>query len=230
MKTIGLLGGMSWESTLEYYRLINLEVKRQLGGSHSAKILMYSFDYHELEILLEQNKWDEITQQLVNHGKKLKESGAEILLICANTMHIVADEVEKQVGIPLIHIAKATLNQVKYLDLTNVLLVGTIYTMKSTLYPNIFSHQDVSVIVPDIRDQAMIHRTIYHELILGIFSNESKVKFIEVINKAKLKGIQGVILGCTEIPMLIRQQDLDIPLFNTMEIQVKAAVDFSLND
>jgi aspartate racemase len=230
MKTIGLLGGMSWESTLEYYRLINLEVKRQLGGSHSAKILMYSFDYHELELLLEQDRWDEITKLLVYHGKKLKESGAEILLICANTMHIVADEVEKQVGIPLVHIAKATLNQVKYLDLTNVLLVGTIYTMKSTLYPNIFSHQDVSVIVPDIRDQAMIHRTIYHELILGIFSNESKVKFIEVINKAKLKGIQGVILGCTEIPMLIQQQDLDIPLFNTMEIQVKAAVDFSLND
>jgi aspartate racemase len=230
MKTIGLLGGMSWESTLEYYRLINLEVKSRFGGSHSAKILMYSFDYHELELLLEQDRWDEITKLLVYHGKKLKESGADVLVICANTMHIVANEVEKQVGLPLIHIAKATLNEVQNLGLKKVLLIGTMYTMKSTLYPDIFSDQDVSIITPDTRDQALIHRTIYKELILGIFTNESKENFIEIINKSKLMGVQGVILGCTEIPMLIQQQDLDIPLFNTMKVHVKAAVDFAIND
>lgn len=231
MKTIGLLGGMSWESTLEYYRLINMEVKQRLGGSHSASILMYSFDYHQLEKLLEQNRWDEIAQLLIRQAKKLKDAGAEILLICANTMHIVADQVEQESGLPLIHIVKSTLEDAQKRHIHRVALLGTMYTMESPIYPHLFSKGGIEVILPSKREMAMIHRTIYQELILGNFNETSRHRFLDVIHDLRNKGAEAVILGCTEIPLLIHDEHLPgFPVLNTMQIHARSAVDAALRD
>ncbi|MFH0767273.1 MAG: aspartate/glutamate racemase family protein, partial [Bacillota bacterium] len=224
VKTIGLLGGMSWESTLEYYRLINLYTKDLFGESHSAKCILYSFDYHELELLLHQNRWDEITKQLVEHGKKLKAYGADFLVICANTMHIVAADVEKQVGLKIVHIVEATRNEIIKLGLSKVGLLGTKFTMESSMYPKMMEIHDIEVILPTKKEQKLIHQTIYQELILGNYSNESKNKFIEIIHDMKQRGAEGVILGCTEIPLLIHDKDVDIAVLNTMKIHAFAAV------
>ena len=230
MKTIGLLGGMSFESTLEYYRLINLLIKQKLGGSHSAKILMYSFDYHELEVLLEQNRWDDITELLVVQAKKLKDAGAELLVICANTMHIVADRVEHESGLEVIHIVKSTLSEINQLDLKHVALLGTMYTMESPMYPTIFKTHHVEVLLPSKRDMAMIHRTIYQELILGQFKESSRNRFLEVIEQLRLQGAEGVVLGCTEIPLLIQPEHLKgFPVLNTMHLHAIAAVEAALS-
>lgn len=229
MKTIGMLGGMSFESTLEYYRLINEEVKRRLGGSHSAKIAMISFDYHVLERLLEKGDWDQIADLLSQEGRHLKDMGADMLVICANTMHVIADRVEKACDLPLIHIVKATLSEAKKRHLTKVALLGTMYTMESPLYPSIFKEDGIEVILPDKRDMAMIHRTIYTELILGTLKDESREKFLEVIFKLREKGAQGVILGCTEIPLLIHEKHLPgFPVLNTMKLHAFAAVDAAI--
>jgi aspartate racemase len=229
MKTIGLLGGMSYESTLEYYRLINQGIKQRLGGSHSAKILMYSFDYHELEVLLEQNRHDDITQLLIIHAQKLKDAGADLLVICANTMHIYADQIELECGLPLIHIVKSTLTEINRLNLKKVALLGTMYTMESPMYPTIMKSSDVDVILPTKRDMAMIHRTIYQELILGKFHESSRNRFLQVIDQLKLQGAEGVVLGCTEIPLLIKEEHLlGFPLLNTMQIHAEAAVEAAL--
>jgi aspartate racemase len=229
MKTIGLLGGMSFESTTEYYKLINRLVQAKLGGSHSAKILMYSFDYYELEKLLEEKRWDLITDVLVEQGKKLKEAGAEGIVLCANTMHVVADEVEKQVGLPLIHIVKSTLKYAMKHEMKKLFLLGTVYTMDHPIYKEIFKNDNIEIIVPDEREKTLIHRTIYLELIKGVFSNESKKKFIDIIQKYELKGIEGVILGCTEIPLLIRQEDVELPILNTMDLHINDVVEYILS-
>lgn len=231
MKTIGLLGGMSYESTLEYYRIINLEIKQRLGGSHSAKILMYSFDYQELEVLLEQNDWDQIAEKLIYHAKQLKNAGAELLVICANTMHIVADRVEQESGLKVIHIAKSTLEETQRLNLSSVALLGTLYTMESPMYPQIFQEANIDIILPEKRDRAMIHRTIYQELILGDFKDISRNRFLKVVESLKLKGAQGVILGCTEIPLLIKPEHImGFPLLNTLHLHAKAAVEAALSN
>jgi aspartate racemase len=231
MKTIGLLGGMSWESTLEYYRLINLEIKNKLGGSHSAKILMYSFDYHELEKLLVENRWDDITALLIQAALKLKQAGAELLVICANTMHIVADQVEKATGLPLIHIVKSTLNQAKSLGLKKLALLGTMYTMESPLYPSIFHADGIEIILPSRRAMGMIHRTIYQELILGTLKESSRDQFLNTIHDLRKEGAEGVILGCTEIPLLIKSEHLpDFFVLDTMKIHAKDAAESALSD
>ncbi len=225
MKTIGLLGGMSYESTLEYYRLINQDIQKRLGGSHSAKILLYSFDYAELEQLLKLNDWKQIEDRLSQEGNKLKHAGADQIALCANTVHLVAKDVEKRVGLPLIHIAEATAQKVSEKGLKKVLLLGTIYTMGSTMYSDIFKQKKIDMITPSPRDQAFIHRTIYQELIRGLFKEESKNKFLDIINHIfEEEKMDGVILGCTEIPLLIHQQDLELPLFNTLEIHVEKIV------
>jgi len=226
MKTIGLLGGMSYESTLEYYRLINQGIQRAMGGSHSAQILLYSFDYRELEVLLEKDHWQQIEDRLTEEGHKLKEAGADMIALCANTVHIVAKNVEKRVGLPLIHIAEATADKAIDKGLKKVLLLGTIYTMGSTMYKDIFKQKNIELITPSLRDQAFIHRVIYHELIRGIFNEGSRIKFLEIIHKIEEEStIDGVILGCTEIPLLIEQKHIELPLLNTLEIHVEKMIE-----
>ena len=224
MKTIGLLGGMSYESTTTYYHLINTQIQKKLGESHSAKILLYSFDYYELEILLNEQKWDIILGMLVEQGIKLKQAGAELLALCANTMHILANEVEKQVGLPLIHIAEATALEIKNDHIENVLLLGTKYTMQSLLYPELLAKHQLKTHLPNDKEQDYIHHTIYDELIKGVYQSTSKHQFISIINKYKLLGIEGVILGCTEIPLLIKKGDIDIKRYDTLEIHINAIV------
>ena len=228
MKTIGMLGGMSFESTLDYYKLINEGVRNHLNGSHSAKIMMYSYDYQELELLLEKNKWDEVTNRLSEEAIKLKNQGADFLVICANTMHIVADEVEKRSGLNVIHIVKSTLGFAKEKKIKKVLLLGTLYTMQSQMYPKIFKENDIELVTPDQVDQAFVHRTIYLELIRGILLDSSKIRLLDIIKKHQKNGVEAVILGCTELPLIIKDNDVDLPLLNTLKIHVDAVVQYAL--
>lgn len=229
MKTIGILGGMSFESTTVYYQEINKLVNKELQLSHSAKILLYSFDYRELEILLEQNDWRKITNLLITQANKLKTAGADFLLIGANTMHIVADQIEEATQLKICHIVDATLEKVKSLNLTKVLLLGTKYTMQSTIYQNRFEKQGIEVITPQTQDQDIIHDIIYNELILGKFNVSSKQKIIDIMKLSMKTGVQGFILGCTEIPLLIHEEDIDAPIFNTLKLHVEEAVKWMLD-
>jgi len=228
MKTIGMLGGMSFESTIDYYKLINEGVRNQLNGSHSAKIMMYSYDYHELELLLEKNLWGEVTNKLSEEAIKLKNQGADFLVICANTMHIVADEVEKRSNLKVVHIVKSTLAFAKEKKIKKVLLLGTLYTMQSQMYPTIFKEDQIDLVTPDSVDQAFIHRTIYLELIRGILLDSSKNRLLEIIKKHRKNGIEAVILGCTELPLIINDHDIELPLLNTLKIHVDAVVQYAL--
>lgn len=230
MKTVGLLGGMSYESTLVYYQKINQEIQKIFGGSHSAKILMYSYDYAILEEILVKDQWNLIIDELVDKGLKLKQAGADFIVLCANTMHIVADEVEHQIGLPLLHIAKATRDYALDQNMKKVLLLGTTYTMNSSLYPQLFNEKEIVVITPSPREKAFIHRTIYHELIKGIYSFESKEKFLDIISHYQKENIDGVILGCTEIPLLIKQEDIHVPLLNTLDLHVKSIVQYMVSN
>lgn len=228
MKTIGMLGGMSFESTVDYYRLINEGIRNHLNGSHSAKIIMYSFDYAELEVLLEKNMWEEVTNRLTEEAIKLKNQGADFLVICANTMHIVADEVEKRSNLKVIHIVKSTALNTVEKKIKKVLLMGTLYTMQSKMYPNTFKDYDIELITPNKVDQAFIHRTIYLELIRGIISEDSKNRLLEIIKAHQKSGVEAVILGCTELPLIIKGNDVEIPILNTLKIHVEAVVKHAL--
>lgn len=229
MKTVGLLGGMSFESSLVYYQKINQSIQNIYGGSHSAKILMYSFDYAVLEKLLENHQWNQIIDELVDKGLKLKQAGADCIVLCANTMHLVADQVEEKIGLPLIHIAKATINYALKHQMKKVLLLGTSYTMDSSLYPHFFKQKEMEVITPSPEEKMFIHHTIYHELIKGIYQSSSKAKFLDIINHYH-RQIDGVILGCTEIPLLIKQEDHKLPLLNTLDLHVDAIVKFMIEE
>ncbi|MEA3424534.1 MAG: aspartate/glutamate racemase family protein [Bacillota bacterium] len=228
MKTIGLLGGMSWESSLEYYRIINEEVRKRLGKSHSAKCLLYSFDFFEIEKLQNENRWDELEQILIKNALNLKNAGAEFLVICANTTHLYAQVIEEKAGIKVVHIADAVGKEIKQKGLSKVALLGTKYTMESEFYKNILKEKyNIDIIIPNIDKREIIHRIVYEELVKGILSEESKEKYVDIIN-----GIdaEGVILGCTEIPLLIKQEDVSMPVFDTTAIHAIEAVDYALDD
>jgi len=228
MKRIGLIGGMSWESSQDYYRIINEEVKAQLGGSHSADCIMYSFDFQLIEDLQHNGEWEKLTQIMVNEANNLKKAGAEFIVICTNTMHIMAKDIEEKTNLKVLHIAQATASAIKEKQLKKVLLLGTKFTMEGTFYKDILNENDIEVIIPNDEDREFIHQVIYTELVRGIVKAESKQKYLSIINSLKEKGIEGVVLGCTEIPMLVKQEDLDIPVLNTTEIHSKAAAKFSL--
>lgn len=228
MKRIGLIGGMSWESSQDYYRIINEEVKAQLGGSHSADCIMYSFDFQLIEDLQHNGEWEKLTQIMVNEANNLKKAGAEFIVICTNTMHIMAKDIEEKTNLKVLHIAQATASAIKEKQLKKVLLLGTKFTMEGTFYKDILNKNDIEVIIPNDEDREFIHHVIYTELVRGIVKEESKKKYLSIINALKAKGIEGVVLGCTEIPMLVKQEDLDIPVLNTTEIHSKAAAEFSL--
>ncbi len=231
MKTIGLLGGMSWESTASYYKAINEGVKQQLGGLHSAKICMYSVDFDEIEKLQHKGQWDETGIILSNAAQSIQAGGADFLLICTNTMHKVADQIDASISIPILHIADATAEKLTADGIKRVGLLGTKFTMEQDFYKKrITDKYDIEVLVPNEQEQDIVHDVIYNELCLGKINPESKTKYLTIVGHLFSAGAEAVILGCTEIALLIQQQDTDVPLYDTTEIHASAAVAIATND
>ncbi|MFH2042304.1 MAG: aspartate/glutamate racemase family protein [Acidobacteriota bacterium] len=229
MKVIGMIGGMSWESSLEYYRLVNEGVKTALGGLHSARCLMYSVEFAEIEALQHRGAWDELTDIMTDAGQRLRKGGADFILICTNTMHRMAEAVEKEAGIPLLHIADATGERIRSMDLTRVGLLGTKFTMEQDFYKGRLKKKfGIEVLVPDDRGRDVIHSIIYNELCMGTIREDSRMRYVDIINELVGRGAQGIVLGCTEIPLLVKQGDVTVPIFDTSAIHAKAAVDFAL--
>jgi len=229
MKTIGLIGGMSWESSLEYYRIINETVREKFGGLHSAKCVMYSVDFAEIEELQSHGKWDKATKFMIDAAKHVEDGGADFVVICTNTMHMMADEVQKHINIALLHIADATAGRVKSQGLKRVGLLGTKFTMEEDFYKGrLIEKHGLDVIIPNDDEREIVHRVIYEELCLGEIKPSSKAKYIGIINDLVENGAEGIILGCTEIGSLVSQEDVQIPLFDTTEIHAVAAVEYAL--
>ncbi len=230
MKTIGMLGGMSWESTSVYYQLVNREVQKRLGGLHSAKALMYSFDFDEIERLQNAGRWDEATTRLVEAGVGLARGGADFLMICCNTMHLMADAVERAAGVPLLHIADATGAAITARGLKRVGLLGSRFTVQNggIVIDRLRERFGVAVLVPEAEDRAEVHRIIVEELVRGRFDEASRATHRRIIESLVARGAEGVILGCTEIPLLVRPEDAEVPLFDTTALHALAAVDFAL--
>lgn len=229
MKTIGLIGGMSWESTLEYYRLINQTVKTKLGGLHSAKCVLYSVDFAEVEPLQRQGRWAEAADLLVEAAQKVEKAGADFALLCTNTMHKLADVVQAGIQIPLLHIADATAAQVKQAGLRRVGLLGTRFTMEEDFYRGrLMSQHGLEVVIPVPKDRATVHRIIFEELCLGVLRPESKAQMAGVISRLVEQGAEGIILGCTELGLLVGPDDSRVPLFDTTRIHALAAVELAL--
>lgn len=231
MKTIGLIGGMSWESTSVYYQLINRGVQERLGGLHSARCLLYSVDFADIAELQKAGRWDETAGILGRAGAALAAGGADAVLICTNTMHIVAAEVEQAAGVPLLHIADATGNAIRRTALSRIALLGTRFTMEQDFYGSRLEERyDLDVLIPDKEDREFIHRVIFDELCCGRVQEKSRRGFIDVIRRLQKAGAQGVILGCTEIGMLIRPEDSPLPVFDTTKIHAEAAVELMLGE
>lgn len=230
MKTIGLLGGMSWESSIEYYRIINETVKKRLGGLHSAQCLMYSVDFAEIEALQHADEWEALTNLMIEGMQRLARGGADCLVICTNTMHRMAPEIQAAIDLPLLHIADATARAIKTLGLHTVGLLGTRFTMEGNFYRGKLTQDHcLQVLIPDEQDRETVHQIIYSELVQGQIREDSRRAFQDVIVRLQSRGAQGVILGCTEIPLLIRQPDVSIPIFDTTRIHAEAAVDWALS-
>lgn len=231
MKTIGLIGGMSWESSLEYYRLINEGVKARLGGLHSAKSVMASVDFAEIELLQHENRWQEAAEILIEAARGIEAAGANCVVICTNTMHKVADDIQASIRIPLLHIADATAERVKAADLQRIGLLGTRFTMEEDFYVGRLTQRySLDVIVPEPIERDEVHRVIYDELCLGITKSESKARYVEIMKQLIARGAQGIVLGCTEIGLLVQQADSRVPLFDTTRIHAEAAVDYALRN
>jgi aspartate racemase len=228
MKTIGLIGGMSWESTVTYYQIINRTVKEQLGGFHSAKCLLYSVDFHEIEECQSNNDWERGADILAEAALSLEKGGADFIIICTNTMHKVADQIQRRISVPILHIAEVTAGELKEKKIDTVALLGTKYTMEQDFYKEKLIAKDIHVIIPEDKDREMINATIYQELCLGIISEESRLEFLRIIDELMEKGAQGIILGCTEIGLLVKQSDTKAPLFDTTYIHGKRAALYSV--
>lgn len=228
MKVIGLIGGMSWESSAEYYRLINQRVKERLGGYSSAKCLMYSVDFAEIEALQVQNRWEEAAELLADAAKRLEAGGADFVLLCTNTMHKVAGAIQNSVKIPFVHIADAACEAIKAQGLNKVALLGTRYTMEQDFYKQRLIDNGLEVIVPEKGDRDTVHNIIYEELVQGVVKHESRLRYQIIINCLQKRGAEGVILGCTEIGLLIKPDDSPVPVFDTTVIHAHAAADMAL--
>ena len=228
MKTIGLLGGMSWESTAEYYRLLNTLTRERLGGLHSAKIVLYSADFAEIEQMQAENRWDQAGKVLAEAGRGLQSAGADLLLICTNTMHLVADQVAGAVSVPLLHLADTTAGAVLSHGLRRIGLLGTAFTMEQAFYKDRLAGHGLEVLVPDGAGREMVHRVIYDELCRGIVRDESRAEYQRVIDALVGAGAEGVILGCTEIELLVLPEHSPVPVFPTTRLHAEAAVDFAL--
>lgn len=228
MRTIGLIGGMSWTSTAEYYRLLNEAVMERLGGLHSAQLVLVSVDFAEIEHLQSSGDWESAGRLLAQAGRQLESAGADLVLLCTNTMHKVADAIEAAITVPLLHIVDVAAARVARTGLTSVGLLGTSFTMQDPLYPQRFASHGARVMVPPATQQALVHRVIYDELCRGIVDDGSRSQVAEVIADLARRGAQGVILGCTELEQLIAASDSPVPVFPTTRLHVAAAVDASL--
>ena len=231
MKTIGLIGGMSWESTVPYYRIINETVKERLGGLHSAKLVLYSVDFHEIERLQHAGDWTEAGRLLAQAACSLQAGGADFLVLCTNTMHKVADAIESAVDIPLFHIVDPTAEEIKRCGLTTVGLLGTRFTMEQEFYTGrLRDLHGIDVVVPNEVDREIVHRVIYDELCLGKSLEASRTEYCRIIQRLVARGAQGVILGCTEISMLVGTADSPVPIFDTTSIHARKAAEWALHD
>lgn len=229
MKTIGLIGGLSWESSAEYYRLINEAVRARVGGLHSASIVMYSFDFAEIRRLQGANDWTEATRRMVHAARSLRQAGANLLAICSVTMHRMAREVEGESELPLVHIADVAGKAIKEQGLSSVGLLGSRFTMEEDFYRVPMAERfGIDILTPLTEDRATVDDVIFHELCAGVFNETSKRRYLDVIGRLQGRGAQGVILGCTEIPLLVKQEDVDVPLFDTTLLHAQAVVDLAL--
>ena len=229
MRLLGLIGGLSWENTIDYYRFLNQKIKERMGGWNSAKLLLYSVNFEK--ILAKQNKgdWDSIEKKMINISLKLQEAGCNSIILCSNTIHKVADKVEEHLSIPLINVIDETAKVIKERKLKRIGLLGTRFTMEDDFYvKKLRDLYELDIILPEEKDRVYIHNAIYNELAKGLFLDTTKKKILDIIEK--LPDIEGLILGCTEIPLLIKQKDTSIPLFDTFQIHLEAAIDFNLKD
>lgn len=230
MKTIGIIGGMSWESTVTYYQIINETVKQELGSLHSAKILLYSVDFSEIERCQAEGDWEKSGDILASAAESLERAGADFLVIATNTMHKVAPQIQKRIHIPIIHIAEVTAEELKENHITTVALLGTKYTMTQEFYKEKLVNAGITVLIPDEQEIEVVNSIIYDELCLGSILETSKERYLQVIAALEKRGAQGVILGCTEIGLLIKQKDTDLPVFDTTRIHAVKAAKLSLEE
>ncbi len=229
MKTIGLIGGMSWESSLAYYRIINETTRDRLGALHSAQVLLYSFDFAEIEPLQAAGRWDEAAERLISAAQALERGGADLFLLCTNTMHRVADEIQRRVAIPLLHIADSTADKVVKAEIGSVGLLGTRYTMEESFYRDRLSQgHGLEVLVPGPEDRRLVHEVIYGELCLGKVLETSRDHYRRILRELVGSGAQGIILGCTEIGLLVGEGDVSVPVFDTARIHAQAAAEAAL--
>lgn len=231
MKTIGLIGGMSWESSIEYYRIINEVTRQKLGGLHSAKSVMVSVDFAPIEELQSQDRWYEATKIMISTARQVEAAGADFLLIATNTMHKMFPEVQSAINIPMLHIADATGLKIKEAGLSTLGLLGTIYTMEQDFYSGrLIDRYGLYVLVPDKNDRVLVNRIIFDELVIGKIKAESKSKYLRIINKLIQSGAQGIILGCTEIPLLVGGAEVGVPVFDTTNIHAEMAVEIAIGE
>ena len=228
MKTIGLIGGMSWESTVTYYKIINETVKEKLGRLHSAKCILYSVDFQEIEECQANGNWEKSGEILGEAANNLEKAGADFIVICTNTMHKVVNQIKEKISIPILHIAEMTAEKILEKGLKNIALLGTKYTMEQDFYKSKLIEKGINVIIPDKNDIETINEVIYDELCLGTINFNSKKKFLEIVDKLRSKGAEGIILGCTEIGLLIKNEDTDVPLFDTAIIHAEQAAMYSI--
>jgi aspartate racemase len=228
MKTIGMIGGTGWPSTLEYYRIINQETNKRLGGLNSARIIMSSFNYADIDRLNKLEDHNGVYEYVLNAAQKLKTASVDFIIICANTMHQYVEALENETGLKIVHIADATAVEIKKKNLSKIGLLGTRLTMEMDFYKKRLSQSGIESLVPAKAEREFIHNAIMNELIKEEFKEDTKAKFLQIISDLEKNGAQGIVLGCTEIPLLIKQKDTHLPVFNTLEIHAKAAVDFAL--
>ena len=228
MKTIGLIGGMSWESTVTYYKIINETVKEKLGRLHSAKCILYSVDFQEIEECQANGNWEKSGEILGEAAYNLEKAGADFIVICTNTMHKVVNQIKEKISIPILHIAEMTAEKILEKGLKNIALLGTKYTMEQDFYKSKLIEKGINVIIPDKNDIEIINEVIYDELCLGTINSDSKKKFLEIVDKLRSRGAEGIILGCTEIGLLIKNEDTDVPLFDTAIIHAEQAAMYSI--
>ena len=228
LKTIGLIGGMSWESTVTYYKIINETIKEKLGGLHSAKCILYSVDFQEIEECQANGNWEKSGEILGEAAYNLEKAGADFIVICTNTMHKVVNQIKEKISIPILHIAEMTAEKILEKGLKNIALLGTKYTMEQDFYKSKLIEKGINVIIPDKNDIEIINEVIYDELCLGTINSNSKKKFLEIVHKLRSKGAEGIILGCTEIGLLIKNADTDVPLFDTAIIHAEQAAIYSI--
>ncbi len=231
MKTLGLIGGISWVSTVEYYTQINEGINEKLGGLNYSECLIHSFNYQKIKDNNDTNDWDSTLKMVVSASKNLERSGAKGIVLCANTMHFIADKIQEQINIPIIHIATATATEIKKVGLKKVGLLGTKFTMEYDFFKSKLKEQGIEALIPkNDSDKEFVHNTIFDELGKGIIKEETKEKYLSIINGLKKEGAEGIIAGCTEIPLIIKESDIDIPYFDTALIHGKSAIEFTLSE